>query len=46
MDIDIKNRDGHYEIYVNGQFHSSEDTMEDVTKELRNIDETVKGEER
>lgn len=40
-DIRIQKVKDHYEIYVNGQFHSSEDNMQEVTEELESMEEIL-----
>lgn len=37
MKIDVRNVRGHYEIYINGIFYCSCDTMEEVDEELNNM---------
>lgn len=37
MNIEIKNVQGHYEIYINGVFYCSCDTREEVDEELANL---------
>lgn len=47
---DIIKKQGHYEVYVNGQFHCSADDMGEAVEEievyLKGIDETTETEEK
>lgn len=33
MKIDIQQKNGHYEVYINGQFYGSYDTMSEAAKD-------------
>ena len=35
--IEIKNKNGHYELYVDGKFHSTHDTMPEAIAEAEEI---------
>lgn len=39
MRFEIKNKHGHYELYVNGRFNSSHDTMVEAVDEIERIKE-------
>ena len=39
MQFDIRNRNGHYELYVNGKFYGSYDTIYEAGEEIDKINE-------
>ena len=43
MEYEIKNVNGHYEVYVNGKLYCTADNMEEVMKELVVLETQVKG---
>lgn len=38
MSCRITNKNGHYEVYVDGKFYCSADTLAEAIKEIRNRD--------
>lgn len=39
MRFDVKQRNGHYELYVNGKFYGSYDTMKEAADDIEKINQ-------